>query len=397
MTISTRPTAVGALAFLCTLSLARGDDGAAKPAPVSEQLPKLHLLTGPWAGGTVHGESVLFVKSGDKAPSASLLFDADRVLTVQSADGTRVFRPGTDYQVAADGSGLTLTEGSGIPFLNMTDFFRPKGSPSSIPQRTGHPDQSVLFDNGHFFHDKQVEVTYVPRNPKWTGARPAFAGARLPRTVDKLRKKEPLTVAVSGDSISEGYNASQFTKVAPFMPPFPNLVTAQLEATYGAKVTLRNLAVGGWNSAQGVKDLDRLVGTKPDLVVIAYGMNDVGARNPAAFKANIETMLRRIKQDLPAAEVVLVSGMTGNPDWVHTPAEMFPVYRDALASLEGPGVVLADLTDVWLTVLQRKTLADLTGNGVNHPNDHGHRLYAQAILALLVDPALVPRADGPKD
>lgn len=30
----------------------------------------------------------------------------------------------------------------------------------------------------------------------------------------------------------------------------------------------------------------------------------------------------------------------------------------------------------------------MTGNGVNHPCDYGHRLYAQAILALLVDPAL---------
>jgi hypothetical protein len=27
---------------------------------------------------------------------------------------------------------------------------------------------------------------------------------------------------------------------------------------------------------------------------------------------------------------------------------------------------------------------DLTGNGLNHPNDHGHRLYAQGILEALV-------------
>jgi len=28
----------------------------------------------------------------------------------------------------------------------------------------------------------------------------------------------------------------------------------------------------------------------------------------------------------------------------------------------------------------RKTHHDLTGNGINHPNDFGHRLYAQVIL-----------------
>ena len=36
---------------------------------------------------------------------------------------------------------------------------------------------------------------------------------------------------------------------------------------------------------------------------------------------------------------------------------------------------------------------DLTGNGVNHPSDFGHRLYAQVILALLVEPPAQPSAE----
>ena len=32
-----------------------------------------------------------------------------------------------------------------------------------------------------------------------------------------------------------------------------------------------------------------------------------------------------------------------------------------------------------------KDLFDLTGNGLNHPNDYGHRLYAQGVLSLLLD------------
>jgi hypothetical protein len=65
---------------------------------------------------------------------------------------------------------------------------------------------------------------------------------------------------------------------------------------------------------------------------------------------------------------------------------MFPLYREALASLTGPGVALADVTSLWQEMLRRKREVDLTGNGVNHPNDFGHRVYAQAILALLVEP-----------
>ncbi len=105
-------------------------------------------------------------------------------------------------------------------------------------------------------------------------------------------------------------------------------------------------------------------------------------------------MLQRIREANPAPEVILVATMTGNPDWVATPPEMFPIYRDALASFEGPGVVLADMTAVWQRLLRRKRHLDLTGNGVNHPNDCGHRIYAQAILKLLVDPALIPIPTG---
>ena len=47
---------------------------------------------------------------------------------------------------------------------------------------------------------------------------------------------------------------------------------------------------------------------------------------------------------------------------------------------------MADLTTLWGELLERKRDCDLTGNGVNHPNDFGHRVYAQAILGLLIGP-----------
>jgi lysophospholipase L1-like esterase len=337
----------------------------------------------------------MFVQTGDGRPTAKLLFDAEKVMAVHGADGKHAFEADKDFQVAPDGSGLLLPAASRIPFRKHSDLFPPKGSPNSIGHQAGQPATSLLFGEGHVFHDQQIEVTYVPRKEaKWTGYRPAFAGKRLPATLDKLRNKKALTIAVSGDSISQGYNASGLTKAPPFMPAYPNLVAAQLEKTYRAKVDLHNRAIAGWSVGQGVKDLDNLLKSKPDLVIIAYGMNDVGGRNPDGFKANIATMLRRIKEANAATEVILVASMMGNPDWAATPPEMFPRYRDALASLEGPGVVLADLTAVWQKLLERKRFVDMTGNGVNHPNDYGHRLYAQAILALLVPPDLV-RGDPP--
>lgn len=40
-----------------------------------------------------------------------------------------------------------------------------------------------------------------------------------------------------------------------------------------------------------MKDIDNLLKVKPDLVIIAYGMNDVGERNPESYKAAVTKML----------------------------------------------------------------------------------------------------------
>jgi acyl-CoA thioesterase I len=76
--------------------------------------------------------------------------------------------------------------------------------------------------------------------------------------------------------------------------------------------------------------------------------------------------------------------MMGNPEWSNTPKERFPVYRDQLKSLTGVGRALVDMTSVWEELLITKSFWDLTGNGVNHPNDFGHRIYAEMVLRLLI-------------
>ena len=75
--------------------------------------------------------------------------------------------------------------------------------------------------------------------------------------------------------------------------------------------------------------------------------------------------------------------MLGHSEWVHTPRAMFAAYRDELKKLVGPHADLADLIEVWSILLEHKHDLDLTGNGLNHPNDFGHRLYAQAVLECL--------------
>jgi acyl-CoA thioesterase-1 len=287
-----------------------------------------------WFSPTMEGESVLFLQDqADARPRASLLWEPTRVLSVSSSSGTTVYQDGRDYLWKLGSKELVLPPGSAIV---------------------------------------------------WKGPVPSFAGDRLPRTVQKLKDKQPLTIALLGDSISTGCNASGWAKVAPFQPPYQDLLVLHLEAVYGARVTLKNFAVGGTDTAWGLATIGKVSDARPDLVILAFGMNDSAGRPAQEYQANIRGMVDAVTKVLPDAEFILVATMLGNQDWTALRQELFPQYRDALARLGRPGVALADMTSIWTELLKHKRDWDLTGNGVNHPNDFGHRIYAQTLSALLI-------------
>ena len=375
-----------------------------RPVTTAMMLPDLKLLEPFWRSTTVYRESVLCLKeSADGPGDGRLLFPATKVIAVHAANGSKRFELGRDFTLNDDGTRLIVTKESAIPVLSRDELFPPKGKlpiwsggpqpavPCALVHKTDDPETHVLFDNGHWFHDQQIEVTYERAAADWPGEVPRFDAARLPKTLAKLKAKQKLTIGVSGDSITFGLNASGLVGAAPFMPIYPELVAAQLRESYGGEITLFNRAVGGWNIHSGLNDLDKLIEHKPDLVIVAYGMNDVGYRNPETYKAGVAKLIERLRAANSEVEVILVATMLGNGQWKHTPREMFPLYRDALKSLVGAegtaakGIALADLTSLWTEMLKRKRDSDLTGNGVNHPSDFGHRVYASAVLSLLME------------
>jgi lysophospholipase L1-like esterase len=348
--------------------------------PVREPVSRLRLLDPAWASPVVYLESSILLQLEKDGPlTARLAFPAAEVLEVATAGRRHTFDPARDFKLSADGLVLTFTDPGPVEPIRTADLFPPNDAPNSYRHRLGHPDQNLLYRPGRWFHDRDVEVTSKRREAP---APPPAGAGTLPKTVARLKAGRPLVLGVSGDSISTGLDASGTAAAPPYQPGYPDLVAAQLEASFGGRVTVKNRAVAGWSVENGVADVDKLVADKPDLVLVAYGMNDVGRRDPKWFGQQTKALLDRVRTALPDAEVVLVSPMLGNAEWVHTPRDMFVKYRDALTALAGPGVALADVTVVWELLLKHKHDLDLTGNGLNHPNDFGHRVYAQTILAL---------------
>ena len=338
-----------------------------------------------WLSKTMEGETALFVqRSAEEPPRASLLFEPTRMVSVRSSSGGMTYKKGRDYTWKPGTKEIVLPPGSRIMFKTPEDLRRPaKSQPYALTHRDGHGE--ILFGGGHEYQDMQTVITYRHAPGAWHGAVTAFAGDRLPRTLQKLKRKQPLKIALLGDSISTGCNASGWSKSAPFQPPYQDLLVRHLKAVYGGEVTLTNFAVGGTDTVWGRTMIGQVAGARPDLILLAFGMNDIpGGRPPAEYQANIQAMMDDARKLQPEAEFILVASMLGNKDWTIMRQELFMPYRDALAQLCRTGVALADLTSVWTELLQHKPDWDLTGNGVNHPNDFGHRIYAQVLSALLI-------------
>ena len=78
--------------------------------------------------------------------------------------------------------------------------------------------------------------------------------------------------------------------------------------------------------------------------------------------------------------------MNGNPDWKYTRPGKDRLFSDAMqkyASSQDSSVAIANNFIFWQMLQQHKSYFDITGNGVNHPNDYGHRFQASAILHTL--------------
>jgi lysophospholipase L1-like esterase len=343
-----------------------------------QKLEGMHLHQPAWKSPIIYHESSVLFDGAQGTVEGRLAFPAKEVFQVRSALGFEDYKEGTHWRLDATGSIIEWLVDTSVSPIAKDQLYLPAGSPNSYKHRVGKPEENLLYAPGKWFHERNIEITYrrADVDSMVVAKRPKL----LERFLKKLQQKDNVVIAVSGDSISTGLDASATTATPPNQPGYPDLFAAQLTKDFGGPVQLVNRSVAGWSIANGVEDLGNVLESKPDLLIVAYGMNDVGRRDPAWFAQQARDIQRRAKERLPEIEILWIAPMLGNREWIHTPRDMFFAYRDALQGVAGDSDTLVDLTEVWEILLQRKHDLDLTGNGLNHPNDFGHRLYAQAIL-----------------
>jgi lysophospholipase L1-like esterase len=350
------------------------------------------LLRPFWEGDIVEGESVLFIRDERTgAAKASLLFPVLEMIAVRNSAGDVAYENGRDFDWKPGSREIVLPAGSRIASHLPSDLRRPANSQKyQLTHRDGNGE--ILFGARLEYAEMQTYITYRHAPSLWKSAVPKYDSQALPKSVHKLLYKRPLSIVVLGDSISAGANASGVVDGLPYQPAYPELLRLGLEARFQTKVELKNLSVGGMGTKWGLMQVDSVADVRPDLVILAFGMNDSAGLTTDEFRVNTEGMISKIREKIPEVEFILAASMLGNRDWIRLRHEAFVEYRDELARLCGPGVALADMTSIWSGFLELKHDWDQTGNGVNHPNDFGHRVYAQVLATLLI-PAGVTNAE----
>ncbi|HIE99487.1 MAG TPA: SGNH/GDSL hydrolase family protein [Planctomycetes bacterium] len=371
---------------ICVLGAALASNALmAQDASVNRWTYSPELLRPFWLSGVVEREPVLFVRDSKTGEArASLLFPIQNVIAIRNSAGDVAYQEGVDFRFRTGSREIVIPAGSRIVTKTPQDLRRPaKSQKHQLTHRDGNGE--ILFGAKLEYHEMQTCVTYATASRDWPVQMPTFDIRALPRTVQKLRSHAPISVVLLGDSISTGCNASGWAEGSPYQPAYPELLQQHLETSYDSKVALTNLSVGGTATPWGLTMIKKVTEQKPDLVILAFGMNDSARRSAEEYGTNTAAMISKTREALPNAEFILVASMLGNRDWVLLKHDVFPQYRDELAKLCEPGVALADMTSVWTEFMKRKKDRDLTGNGVNHPNDFGHRVYAQVLSALLIE------------
>ncbi|MGB7160364.1 MAG: SGNH/GDSL hydrolase family protein [Tepidisphaeraceae bacterium] len=252
------------------------------------------------------------------------------------------------------------------------------------------PDFStnVLHGKQDFDHSKfpgygnlpfTVYVDYAAADLPALFQQPADPARRLSKTRAKLEAGGPFKVIAFGDSITFGGDASAEDL------RFTNRYAAHLQERFPkAKVTLENGATGGDNTVNGLARLqEKVLARRADLVLVGFGMNDHnrGGVAPAPFQANLETIIKTIREKT-GADVILFSSFPPNPQWAFGTGRMNDYAAATKGAAEAMGVPYADVYTPWMKLLERKDPPSLLGNNINHPNDFGHWLYFEALRAI---------------
>ena len=351
-----------------------------------------------WDGDISYAEAAFVREAEDlTVKPIELLYPIEEIISVRSADLSIEYVNGKDYYVE-DGK-LHIIEWGDIPILKYNDYFFKLSDeeheqnnlstkfPAANNRGWGYI-RAEIGQNKPGMSQWTLAVTYTHSAESVVNA-PEDKSANFEKLISKLEAGEDITLVSTGDSITDAWSASGKSGVGiePKCPPYNRIIESYIRNTYQVRITHHNVGVSGSNTNGGVGKLGEICEKNPDLVLIAFGMNDGCGIAPAQYISNINKMVSTIEEKCPDACIVVVSTCLPNEKvaWAPGGNSILKYHIDYVEYLQEAeknwnNASLADVTTVNVEMFERKVYQDVAGSNSNHPNDYMHRIYAQVIL-----------------
>ena len=197
----------------------------------------------------------------------------------------------------------------------------------------------------------------------------------LSATRSKLASHSKLQLLMCGDSVCCGAFSSDQEH------SYPGLFKTQLEAKTGTTVELTKICSGGKTSSDLLNSIVSTLATKhPDLMIVEF-VNDLSL--PA------EQLQKNYAQIFDAAKASGTEVIVCLP---HLPSPLFygqswqaiadkPFYHVIPALAHRHNCAVADIAYRWLHIAEEGLQPiNLLADQANHPNNYGHRIYAQELI-----------------
>lgn len=211
--------------------------------------------------------------------------------------------------------------------------------------------------------------------------------------------QDPFIYVAFGDSITFAINQSGVTNETSFR----GIVARELEQALGRPVRAHNAGVGGDIAPTALERVDRaVIGRKPDLVTMMYGVNDAGYYRPDtdSFADTPRVTLDEFRQCLAqlvdriqacGSALVLLTPLPMNQHYWGVDLE--PYVKNGLNFLVEPNAqavrdIAAEkdvpLVDTYAYFDTHPETVDMLPDGI-HPNPDGHRVIADLLLPVVLE------------
>jgi len=236
--------------------------------------------------------------------------------------------------------------------------------------------------------DSIYQIT-EPVYPEKRHNKKPVAATLLPKTWEKITRGQPFNVMAWGDSVTAGGQASDASH------QYQSVFIAKLKARYPASnPTLTTVGWGGRNTDSFLNEPPgaeynfekAVIAPKPDLILMEF-VNDA-YMTPEVVEKKYSYLLERFKQI--GAELVIITPHFVRPDWmgatsVRVETDPLPYTTGVRQFCEAHNVAIADASLRWGHLVKEGIpYVTLLSNSINHPNDHGHEMFAAAIMELFL-------------